>query len=231
MPLPEGCRILRFFVWWKNGRSRTDIDLSASLFDSEFRYKDVLSYYNLKNFGGAHSGDIVDAPDGASEFIDVELARLTAAGVRYVVMTLHSYTCQPYAELPECFAGWMSRRDADSGEIFEPRTVQDRLDLTAQTMQAIPLIIDVDDRSVIWCDLAVKNVQSLSNNVHANLGGIVAALRSLTDVNKPDLYELFSLHIRARGERVHREEDAEAVFSVAAGTPFRQEEINSGFLR
>lgn len=29
LPLPD-CSTLRFFVWWKNGRSRVDIDLSAS---------------------------------------------------------------------------------------------------------------------------------------------------------------------------------------------------------
>jgi hypothetical protein len=32
---------------------------------------DTLAYYNLKNFGAHHSGDIVDAPKGAAEFIDI----------------------------------------------------------------------------------------------------------------------------------------------------------------
>ena len=66
------CQVLRFFVWWKNGKERTDIDLSAALFDAEFVYKDIVAYYNLKGYGGCHSGDIVDAPNGASEFIDID---------------------------------------------------------------------------------------------------------------------------------------------------------------
>jgi ABC-type glutathione transport system ATPase component len=95
--------------------------------DENFNYTDILSYYNLKEFGGCHSGDIVDAPNGASEFIDVNLEKLRQNGVRYIVMTINSYTHQPFCDLPECFAGWMSRQNANSGEIFEPKTVADRM--------------------------------------------------------------------------------------------------------
>ncbi len=65
--------MLRFFVWWKNGKDRTDLDLSAALFDENFAYVDQIAYYNLKTYGAVHSGDIVDAPEGASEFIDITL--------------------------------------------------------------------------------------------------------------------------------------------------------------
>src|SRR5262249_5334529 len=108
LPLPD-CNAVRFFVWWKNGSSRTDIDLSAALYDGDFNYVDVVSYYNLKNFGGHHSGDIVDAPQGAAEFIDLDIERTKNGKVRYVVMSLNSFTAQPYCDLPECFAGWMAR--------------------------------------------------------------------------------------------------------------------------
>ena len=39
--------------------------------------------------------------------------------IRYVVMSLTSYTQQPYCNLPECFAGWMAREKPESGEIYE----------------------------------------------------------------------------------------------------------------
>src|SRR5262249_43262502 len=68
LPLPPDGKVVRFFLWWKNGKERTDIDLSATMFDAEFCYKDIVSYYNLKGYGGHHSGDIVDAPNGASEY-------------------------------------------------------------------------------------------------------------------------------------------------------------------
>lgn len=230
LPLPEKCTTLRFFIWWKNGRERTDIDLSASLFDANFQYKDVLSYYNIAGFGGVHSGDIVDAPDGAAEFIDVDLTKLREAGIRYVVMTLHSYTNQPYCDLPECFAGWMARDAAGSGEIFEPKTVQDRLDVTANTKIAVPLAIDLVDETVLWCDLALKNTVGLHNNVASSKRGIGVALRALNELNKPDLYDLLYLHITARGQLVETPDEAQTIFSVKSGFPFRQEEIASGYL-
>ncbi len=230
LPLPENAQTIRFFVWWKNGREPTDIDLSAALFDADFGYKDLVSYYNLKSYGGHHSGDIVDAPNGASEFIDISLEKALTQGVRYIVMTLNSYTQQPYCELPECFAGWMAREKADSGEIYEPKTVQDRLDVTADTRIAIPLIIDALERKVIWCDMALRRNPRLQNNVHGNLGGIGVTLQSLANINKSNLWELLTLHARARGEMVETPEGADTVFSVADGLPFRQEEIAANYL-
>src|SRR5262249_2039169 len=119
LPLPD-CTTLRFFVWWKNGRSRVDIDLSAAMDDGGYKYVSTLSYYNLKDFGAHHSGDIVDAPKGAAEFIDIDIAKCLERKVRYVVMCLNSFTEQPYCDLPECFAGWMARQHPNSGEVFEP---------------------------------------------------------------------------------------------------------------
>lgn len=229
LPLPP-CDVLRFFIWWQNGAERTDIDLSAVLFNADFHYVDALTYYNLQGFGGVHSGDIVDAPEGASEFIDVTLANLREKQVRYVVMILNSYTQQPYKDLPECFAGWMARQKAGSGEIFEPRTVQDRLDVSADTRITVPLVIDVQEGKVVWCDLALKNHPKWNNNVAGNLMGIQLTLRSMVELRKPNLYDLFRLHAEARGELVGKPEDANTVFSLAAGTPFRLEEIAASYM-
>jgi hypothetical protein len=230
LPLPKDCKVLRFFVWWKNGIARTDIDLSATMFDAEFNYKDIVSYYNLKGYGGCHSGDIVDAPKGASEFIDLTLEKVREQSIRYIVMTLTSYTQQSYCDLPECFAGWMARTKPKSGEIYEPKTVQDRLDITADTRIAIPLIIDVVAGEVIWCDMALRRHPRYQNNVHENMNGIYLTLQALTNLNKPNLYELFVFHARARGEQIGSLEQAETVFAVKDGIQFRQEEIASGYL-
>lgn len=230
LSLPKNCNVLRFFCWWKNGKHRTDIDLSASMFDADFNYVDVLSYYSLKGYGGCHSGDIVDAPRGASEFIDVSLERCRERKIRYIVMTLHSYTSQPYCDLPECFAGFMSREIADSGEIYEPKTVTDRIDITSDTRCAIPMIIDVVDKKVIWCDLALKTTPSFGHNVHSSLKGINATLKSMVTMKKPNLYDLLSLHVKARGKLVNKIENAETVFSVENETPFHLEEISSKYM-
>ncbi|MBZ0188526.1 MAG: hypothetical protein K8F91_19920 [Candidatus Obscuribacterales bacterium] len=91
LALPEK-DTLRFFIWWKNGTGRTDIDLSAVMFDENFLFIDALTYYNLKNFGGHHSGDIIDAPKGASEFIDISISCMRERNVSFVVMAVNSYS-------------------------------------------------------------------------------------------------------------------------------------------
>jgi len=229
LALPKG-DTLRFFIWWKNGKDRTDLDLSAILFREDFSYIDVVAYYNLKNFGGHHSGDIVDAPFGASEFIDISTARCRERDVRYVVMCVTSFTQQPYCDLPECFAGWMSREKPDSGEVYEPRTVFDRLDLTANTKIALPAIFDLQAKEIIWLDLSLKGVPHWSNNAGNNLHNIQWTMKAFSEREWLNLSELLHLHAEARGQLVNTEEEADTVFSVAKETPFHLDRIASEFL-
>ena len=230
LPLPD-CGTLRFFVWWKNGKSRVDIDLSAAMYDANYGYIDTLAYYNLKNFGAHHSGDITDAPKGAAEFIDVDLAKCAEQKVRYIVMSLSSYTQQPYCDLPECFAGWMARQQPNSGEIFEPKTVADKVDIASNTKMCLPAIFDIAAREVVWSDIALATHPRFPNNVHNNLSGVSLILRAMTQLRKTDLHTLFRLHVRARGEEVPTLEAAKTVFAVDRGlTPFDLDKIAADYL-
>lgn len=229
LPMPD-TRFIRLFLWWKNGGQRTDIDLSAAFFNTRFVFMQTVSYYNLKAFGGYHSGDIVDAPHGASEFIDLDVDALLEKGIRYVVTSINSYTEQPYCDLPECFAGWMARADVASGEVFEPRSVIDRLDIASDTQICLPFVMDLQERRVIWADLGLTSSPRW-NNVQNNLSGISLMLRALVHTPRPDLETLFDLHARARGERVASPEQAQAVFSPHQGvTPFDTDLIRAEFL-
>jgi hypothetical protein len=229
LSMPD-CKVLRFFLWWRNGSSRTDIDLSAALYDAELKYVDVVAYYNLKNFGGCHSGDIVDAPEGAAEFIDLDVERTKAAGVRYVVMSINSFTMQPYCDLPECFAGWMARQSAGSGEIFEPRTVQDKVDIASDTRVCLPAVFDLVERRVLWMDIAL-NGSPYWNNVQNNLSGVSLMLRAMLGLKKTTLHTLFGLHIKARGQLTLSQSDADTVFSTQSGlTPFDLDRIAAEYL-
>lgn len=220
LPLQD-CTTLRFFVWWKNGTSRADIDLSAAMYDAEYKHISTVAYYNLKDFGGHHSGDITDAPNGAAEFIDVSLDKCREKRVRYVVMCLNSFTQQPYCDLPECFAGWMARTKPNSGEVFEPKTVADKVDVAADTRFCLPAVFDLESREVIWADIALATVPRFANNVRNHLGGVSLMLRAITQLRKTDLHTLFDLHVRARGEQIDDPSVAETVFSVDRGvTPF-----------
>jgi hypothetical protein len=231
LPLPAACTTLRFFLWWKNGKSRADIDLSAVMYGGDFNYIDTLAYYNLTSFGACHSGDIVDAPKGAAEFIDIDIATCWARGVRYVGMVLNSFTEQPYCDLPECFAGWMARKKSNSGEIFEPKTVVDKVDVVSDTRICVPAVFDLGTGEAIWTDIALAGRAKFANNVRNNLSGVSLMLRALAQLRKTDLHTLFALHIQARGTRVEDPEAAETVFASDRGiTPFDLDRIAAEFM-
>ncbi len=214
--LPIG-ETIRFFIYWKDGNNRTDLDLSALALDTESGYKMEIAYYNLKEIGGYHSGDITSAPEGASEFIDIEISKCLKQGIRYVLMSVNSYTNQLYCDLPICFAGFMLRQFPNSGEIYDPLTVENKFDLTANTRIAIPLIIDLYERKVIWTDLSLKGNPSTNNNVHNNLSSTTIINKSMTTLVKPNLYDLLTLHIKARGEKTLDIKEANTIFATNKG--------------
>jgi hypothetical protein len=228
--LPKG-ETIRFFLWWKNGEHRTDIDLSAVFFAGDWTRRGHIAYFQLREdtFGCCHSGDIVDAPEGACEFIDMDTRAMLADGCRYAVMCLNSFTRQPYCDLPECFAGWMAREHPQSGEAFEARTVQDKIDLASDTTVSIPVVLDLEGRRVIWADVALKSARRI-NNVNANGDNLARLARAMVELDRPNLRDLFLMHSEARGILSPRD-GADAVFSVGEGvTPFDGDKILSEFL-
>lgn len=218
LPLNINTNTIRAFVHWHNmnDAGRVDIDLSAVLYDENWNYIEHISYTNLRSdkYKACHSGDITDAPNGACEFIDFDLQSIKQYGGRYIVFTVNNYTGQIYSKVPECFMGWMEREKPNSGEIFEVATVKNKIDLTANTMISIPMIIDVAESKIIWTDVALKENPNYHINIENNQGGIIATCMALTNMRKTTLYDLIALHIKARGLRVTDPEDANIVFDL-----------------
>lgn len=228
---------LRLFLWWTNGRHRTDIDIAGLFFDENYGLKETIAYYELKSTVGVHSGDIVDAPKGAAEFVDFSISKCKEQGIRYVVLTVSSFTMQPYCDLPECFTGWMARQKPNSGEVFEARTVKDKLDLMADTRIAVPVIFDLETMESIWCDLALKNypfspIKQTVNNPIVNLVGFSSTLKAMTHLRRGTLYDLFQLHAEARGSQVSAREQADKIFDLdtADPSPFDLPGIAAGYM-
>jgi hypothetical protein len=145
--------------------------------------------------------------------------------------SIQSFTGTPYCDLPQCYVGWMSRKKPNSGEIYEPATVVDKLDLSSDSRISIPMVIDLEEQTFVWADLALRSMPGLQINIEANQRGMVHYGVGITTMVKPDLRELFSLHAKARGELVERIEDAETVFARdGTVTPFDFEVIASEYL-
>lgn len=142
-----------------------------------------------------------------------------------------SFTNHPFCALPECFMGWMMRSKPASGEIFEPSTVVDRVDLAADTRIAIPLVLDLVKRQVIWSDIALRNNPNFQAHIEGNRASVAHVVRAMVNLVKPDLYTLFSLHGRARGTLVEEMSEADACFGPEAEvTPFDLETIMAHYL-
>lgn len=216
IPIVEDKNTLRFFIYWI-GR---DIDLSMTMYGDEFNDLGHVSYTRLRDSssGVYHSGDIVQAPNGASEFIDVDMEQARNRGVRYVAMNVYVFSGPTFAEHKKCYAGWMTRSKPRSNEIYEPTTVENKIDLTSETRTAVPVIFDLWNREAIWVDLTTLPRNPMfdgwyrGNNVENNKASIKDIVEAIaTNSNKVSLHELFDIHAEARGQIAENREEADVV--------------------
>lgn len=203
-----GAPIRLFLHWEEPAGTRVDLDLSVAMFDAAWRHVATCDEANLVIGEGTvlHSGDQTSAPSplGASEFVDIDLARLRALGARHAVMVVLSYDAVPFERLSRGFAGVMPR-PADA-ERFEPRAAAQRFDLHGWSAITVPLAIDLEARRVRWLDVHITGFGAL----HA-VGGYRAALahigRDFADLGAtgacPTLWDIAAIHAAARGNIVY----------------------------
>lgn len=127
---------LRLFMYWREAVRTTDFDLSLLLLDGNYQVLGWLSYTALSGYGGVHSGDITSAADGASEFIDMHLPRVSA---RFLVAQVNIFAGEGFGEAAESFFGFMTRDRLQAGAPFEPRTVRMKSDMRGAGRVALPM--------------------------------------------------------------------------------------------
>lgn len=232
--LNENAEVVRAFIWWTNSNGRVDIDLSAAIYDENWNYVEHISYTRLR-FGeikAYHSGDITNGGSvngkGVAEFIDINVDAVAQSG-RYVAFQVYSYTGQKFSELPNCRFGWMEREDVNSGEIFEPSTVDMSIDVNAEGVTAIPVIFDCKTKEFIWCDMNLAMSQNRyscwGNNLESNMRGVTAVCYAMTHLSKPNLYSLIAFNTMARGMMVDNRNDADIIFSNDTTPPVEIVEV------
>ncbi|MER5967036.1 hypothetical protein [Streptomyces sp. NPDC002057] len=197
---PVDGELLRFFTYWREERHTTDHDLSALVLDGEYATVTWLSYTALSDVEGVHSGDITEAPDGASEFIDL---RLGAVRGTFVVPQVHVYAGEGFDEAAECFFGFMLREAAQEGRPFEPRTVRTKSDLRGPGRVALPLAFRRDEKGrwhAHWLHLYLRGKPS-ANQVEEHRVSIAVLLRGLLGRESLTVGHLVSL-MEESGARV-----------------------------
>lgn len=199
--------IIRLFTYWRNSpKDRIDIDLACDFYTDNLAFIDSIYFNNYrsqhldKSFV-KHSGDIVTAPEGASEFIDIDLKFLNKCKVkpRYVLCTNSSYLSIPYKDIPECFAGVMSLTDEESqNALYDAQNVLFKQDLMSDSNRSLILyVFDLKENKLIWADVAAPSTIKKIAREDSVVGFMDNKEKELLkDILKPTLnmYDFFKLH-------------------------------------
>lgn len=178
--LPPG-EVLRLFLHWTEPTGqRTDLDLSVAFFDADWQFTGRCDYTRLRHgpTGAAvHSGDLTSAPApaGATEYVDLDLAKLAGHGDAYAVPLVFSFNNVPFDELPDAFAGFMTLpADGPRDASYDPRTVRQRFDLAGESRAYLPMVVDLDARRALWADIHLPASQTFQS-VGSSGGHMLAA--------------------------------------------------------
>lgn len=207
--LPRGssdafkAEFLRFFTYWKQNKHHTDFDLSALMLDKDFNQVGQLSYTNLREVGGVHSGDITNAPNGASEFIELEVGKV---GGKYIVPQVNVFSGEGFTEVDESFFGYMAQTLDQKGLPFEPKTVKTKAEMRGESRIALPLIFINDGQtwSVKWLNAFIKGY-GWGNQTENNALTTAAIVRSIVETEYVKVGYLVNLILS-------RQDDKQRVF-------------------
>lgn len=223
--IDDSAKIIRPFIWWTNTKDDIiDVDLSVAVFADDWNCLGHVSYSNLKSsrFGICHSGDITNGGpvdgEGVAEFIDLDIEKALSAGARYAVFNVYNFSDENFSKMEHAAFGFMTRSDMNSGEIFEPSMVKQRMDLASATTTCIPVIFDLKERVFVWCDMALTADHVKAGfggiNVESNLPSVVVTCKAMVDVKKPNLYDLLMFNVKARGIITANPDEADIRFGL-----------------
>ena len=218
---------LRFFLWWK---AEIDLDLSAVIFDKDFNVVESCSFIDLKTEYMVHSGDVRSAPNGGAEFVDIDLSKVKG---KYLVLSVISYTGEPFS-ISNAFVGFMNRKEPNSGEKFEPATVQNKFNLKGEGKLAVPIVFDLEEQKVFITDFYFKRVTNSSVNNPKIREDFINIIKVSQEMSKAytSQYSLFNLFAKANGlEKVDSYEEADISFGEKGDIkPWELDKIVSTFL-
>lgn len=210
--LKKDTNILRTYIWWTNNEkypeNPVDIDLSARIYNKDLNTMVDISYYDLKNSFGVHSGDLRDGGNpngkGAAEFIDIDLNKLKECNGAYVMFSARIYYGESFSETP-CKFGWMQSEKTPE-KLFDISKAERAIDITSNTERDNVMLLDVEKMRMIWMDRAVidKDMKGLireNNNISHAIPDSVEAYRALHNT-VPGLYDLIEIHAAARGDEI-----------------------------
>lgn len=153
LPIPEGKKV-RAFTYWEKVH---DIDLSCFGIDedgnrTEFSWRTM---YNNHSDAITYSGDQTSGYHGGSEYFDIDLDAINKRfpKMKYMIFADNVYSGINFNHC-YCKAGYMIRDILDSGEVYEPKTVESSYIIDCQSTYAYLFGIDLDTREMVWLNIA-----------------------------------------------------------------------------
>jgi len=208
-------KVLRMFTYWKD--SHTDLDLSMIQFDKDMNFLGQVSYTNLSDDGIVHSGDLTSAPNGAAEFIDVDLNKVKD-GVRYIGVQIYRYSGENFANLEKSYAGWMFREDVNNDyKSFDIKTVANKFNVVGSGNYAIPLVVDLKTKEIIYIDMYMSGRNNSYNSNEGAINDISIVTKELVKMieTRPNMFDLVNYHIEAsKAEIVNDKSEAELTYGI-----------------
>jgi len=211
VPFRAEATVVRPFVHWYDKHGRIDLDLSVGFLDDQFNQVSWVSYTNLRHSNYAvHSGDIRHRRGSCAEYVDIDIAKARAAGVRYGAVQVYNYNAGALASVDECKFGLMEQERPQSNEIFEPRTVSNAISLKNDSASVLICAIDLEEKSYLWLDVEMARSGAYIENTMTQAAAII---ETSLDASRLTVFDLLMLHATSRGELVEDQDQAEVKFT------------------
>lgn len=200
IPLPNGKKVRAFTYWEKVN----DIDLSCfGLCEDgsqmEFSWR---SMYCQQSNAVRFSGDQTDGYYGGSEFFDIDIDEFMKQypNADYIVFCDNIYS--DYGRIHfkniEARAGFMNRDILDSGEVYEPKTVETSFRLTADGSFCYMFAIDLNTREIVWLNTQVNGNHAIAGESDMNF--LKDILETTNVFSAYDLLEMSGTIVSSRTE-------------------------------
>ena len=150
--IPEGKKIRAFTYWEKvNDIDLSVIGLTADGNQREFSWRTMA---NNQSDVLTFSGDETSGYHGGSEFFDIDLAGFQKLypEMKYLIFCNNVFSGSCFDKC-FCKAGFMMRDLLDSGEIYEPKTIQSAYRIDCPSTFAYLFGLDLENREMVWLNM------------------------------------------------------------------------------
>ena len=140
------------------------------------------------------SGDQTSGYEGGSEFFDLDMEKIKELypKMKYLVFCDNVYSDQNFDRCL-CKAGYMLRDIEDSGEVFEPQTVQSSFIINCESTFAYLFGIDLETREFVWLNAAKSSDNHVAGTT--DLSFLDEYFEATEVINVGKLFELMATEL------------------------------------